>query len=333
MPTEISGLRKAAILLIALGTEASSSIVKELPDREIERVTLEVFQTESVPDEMRQTVMEECYEMGVVSRYIQAGGLTYAEEMLRGALGDSRAAEVIDRLSASLRPQQFDFLRETDAFQLANAIQDEQPQAVALVLAHLPPARSAEILARLPQRIQADVAMRIATMERTPPEVVEGVEAVLRKRLSGVMASESRAVGGMGYLVKLLTRADRTTERSVLEYLDTNSPALADELRNKMFVFEDLVQLDNQGLQRLLRDVDGKDLGIALRGATEPLRDTIFRNLSTRAAETLKEEIDTGRPVRPQQIGEAQQRIMATARRLDEAGEILIQRGGDNVGV
>jgi flagellar motor switch protein FliG len=327
---EYTGLQKCAVLLIALGTERSAAVLKELDEREIEQLTVEVVSTDQVTDQQRRQVIAECYHMGMVHHYLRTGGYTYAEEMLKEALGDAKANELIERLQVSLRAQHFGFLRNTDAFQIASVLQEEQPQTMALVLSHLPPARSAEVLTKLPIEMQSEVARRIATMEPTIPEVVEGVEAVLHKRFSGIASTDSRGVGGIDYLVKLLGRTDRTTERAVLDYMDAHSPELAEELRNKMFMFEDLANLDDQSLQRLLREVDGKDLATALRGAQENLRDAIFRNLSSRASDTLREDIETGRPMRPAQIGEAQQRIVAVARRLDEAGEIMIQRGGEN---
>jgi flagellar motor switch protein FliG len=238
--------------------------------------------------------------------------------------------EIIDRLSTGLKPQQFDFLQGTDSAQLASFIQEEQPQAIALILAHLPATRSAEVLSHLPSEIQQTVAFRIATLERTAPGVIEGVEAVLRKRLSGFINHDRSSAGGIDYLVKLLSRVDRTTERAILEHLEANAPALAEEVRNLMFVFDNLRQLDDQSMQRLLREVDSKDLAIALRTANDDLKEQIFRNLSSRAVEMLKEEIEMGKPVRQLQIVESQQKVVSIARRLDEAGEIVIQRGNEN---
>lgn len=327
---ELTGRKKAALLLIALGVENSAAVLKELDEYEVEQLAHEVATADHVPANVQQQVVAECYEMALASRYLRAGGLSYAEQMLARALGDQRAVDIISRLASSRRPQQFDFLQRTDAYQLASFLQDDHPQAIALILAHLPPARSAEVLSHLPPEIQQRVALRIATLERAAPGVIDGVEAVLRKRMSGFITNDRGTAGGVPYLVKMLSRVDRSVERSILEHLEAHAPALAEEVRNQMFVFENLLQLDDVSMQRLLRDVDSKDLAVALRAASEALKDAIFRNLSTRAAEMLREEIEMGRPVRQRQIGEAQQKIVAIARRLDEAGEIIIQRGNEN---
>jgi flagellar motor switch protein FliG len=327
---DLTGRQKAALLLIALGVEYSSAVLKELGEHEVEQLAVEVIAADHVPEKLQQDVVAECYQMALANRFLRVGGFSYAERMLARALGDQRAVAIIDRLASSMRPQRFEFLQGTDAFQLASFIQDEQPQAIALILAHLSPARSAEVLAHLPPETQRSVALRIATLERTAPGVIEGVEAVLRKRLSGFISNDRTSAGGVAYLVKMLTRVDRPTERAILDHLESTAPALAEEVRNQMFVFENLLQLDDQSMQRLLRDVDSKDLAIALRAASENLKEAIFRNLSSRAAEMLKEEIEMGRPVRQRQIGEAQQQVVSIARRLDEAGEIVIQRGNEN---
>lgn len=327
---DVTGRKKAALLLIALGVDSSSAVLKELRDHEVEQLALEVMAAENVPEKLQRDVVAECYQMALANQFLAAGGYHYAERLLARALGEPQAVEIIDRLAAGLRPAQFDFLSGTDAFQLASSIQDEQPQAIALILAHLPPARSAEVLTHLPTEVQQNVALRIATLERTAPGVVEGVEAVLRKRLAGFITSQRSSAGGVAYLVKLLSKSGRDTERAILSHLESISPALAEEVRNQMFVFENLQFLDDQSMQRLLREVDSKDLAVALRSAGDELREQIFRNLSSRASEMLREEIEMGRPVRQQQIVEAQQKVVSAARRLDEAGEIVIRRGGEN---
>lgn len=329
--SKLTGRQKAAILLITLGTEVSANVLRQLKESEIEQLTLEVFNTEAVTDDVRRSVLEEGYQMGLAHRFISSGGYSYAQELLSRALGSEKATEVISRLAASMRPHHFDFLKDTDPAQLATFIQDEQPQAIALILAHLPPTMAARVLASLPPEQQADVAMRIATMERTPPEVIEGVETVLRRRLSSILTSDYSSVGGVEYLVKILTNVDRSTERVIIDYLTEQSPELADEVLKQMFVFDNLTQLDDASLQRVLREVDPRDLSRALRGASDELRERIFKNLSSRAAEMLREDMEVSGPVRRRQVEEAQQRIVTIVRRLEESGDIVVQRGSDDV--
>ena len=329
--TKLTGRRKAAMLLIALGSELSAEVLKHFPETDIETLTVEVFNLEKISEDSKDRVLEECYQMALARKFITSGGADYARQMLEKALGKQKADELLDRLATALRPQPFDFLRETDPVQLASFIQGEHPQTIAFVLAHLNPLRASAVLTHLPPDLQPDVAMRIATMDRTPPDVVAQVEDVLRARLSTPLTDELRSVGGIEFLVKVLTNADRWTEKTILDSLDEADPELAAEVRKLMFTFENLVRLDSRSLQRVLREVDGKDLALALRGASEELRQHIFRNLSTRAAEMLKEEIDTSGPVRLRQVQAAQQRVVSIVRRLDEAEEIVIQRGGDDV--
>jgi flagellar motor switch protein FliG len=328
---KLTGRQKAAVLLIALGPDNSANVLKRLREPEIEEITLEILSMEQVSDELRRAVIQEGYNMALASRYLSTGGLHYAEDMLNRALGPEKAGEFISRIAATLRPQHFAFLRETDPQQLASFLQEEQPQAIALILAHLPPLHAARVLAALPADVQPEVAMRVATMERTLPEVIEGVEAVLRQRLSRLLTSDYSVAGGVDSLVKILGNVDRHTERGILEYLDAHDPELAEEVRKQMFSFENLIELDDQGLQRVLREVDARDLALALRGANEQLKERIFRNISARAAEMLQEDMAVSGPVRRLQVEEAQQRIVNVARRLEQTGEIVIQRGADDV--
>ncbi|MCC7106572.1 MAG: flagellar motor switch protein FliG [Chloroflexi bacterium] len=328
---KLTGKEKAAVLLITLGPDISSRVLQQLRESEIEQLTMEIVVAEDVPSEVRHQVITECFQSGLTGRQIKSGGLAYAQEILLRALGDDKTRDIMSRLAASMRPSHFEFLLDTDPTQLASFIQDEQPQAIALILAHLPAQMASRILANLPADLQADVAMRIATMERTPPEVIEGVENVLRRRLSSVLTSEYSTAGGVDYLVKILTNVDRATQRPIIDYLEKQSPLLAEEVLKQMFVFDNLSQLDDQSLQKVLRQVEQKDLALALRGATESLRERIFRNLSSRAAEMLREDMDAAGPVRLRQVEEAQQKVVTVVRRLEEAGEIVMQRDGGDV--
>lgn len=325
------GKEKAAILLIALGPEVSANVLKQMRENEIEALTMQVFSTETVKEEVRKDVLNDCYGMALAQGYLSNGGAAYAEEMLSKAVGAEKAAEIMARLISSVRPRHFDFLKDTDPYQLVTFIQDEQPQAIALILSHLPALTAAKILAILQPEQRAEVALRIATMERTPPEVIEGVESVLRRRVSTILQSDYSTAGGVEHLAALLANVDRSTERVILDHLDKNAPELATEVRKLTFTFENLIQLDDPSIQRILREVDAKDLAMALRGIADELREKIFKNLSSRAAEMLREDINVSGPVRMRQVEEAQQRIVAIVRRLEESGDLVIQRGTEDV--
>jgi flagellar motor switch protein FliG len=327
----MKGREKAAILLIALGPEIGANVLKQMREQEIEQLTMSVFTTEAVKEETRKEVLHDCYAMALAQGYLSNGGAAYAEEMLSKALGPEKAAEIMARLISSVRPRHFDFLKDTDPFQLVTFIQDEQPQAIALILSHLPAQTAAKILAILQPEQRAEVALRIATMERTPPEVIEGVEAVLRRRVSTILQSDYSMAGGVEHLASLLASVDRSTERVILDHLDKNAPELAAEVRKLTFTFDNLIQLDDPSLQRVLREVDAKDLAMALRGVADELRDKIFKNLSSRAAEMLKEDINASGPVRMRQVEESQQRIVGIVRKLEESGDLVVQRGNDDV--
>lgn len=331
MSVRLNGRTKAATLLIALGPEISAGVMKQLRDSEVEQLALEIVSAEQIPSEIRRQVLAECFQLGLTSRPADAGGFGYAQEVLRRALGDHTAGVVLARVAATLRPNRFDFLLDTDPTQLAGFVQDEQPQAIALILAHLPPQMAARVLAALPVDARADVATRIATMERTPPEVLDGVEAVLRRRVSKVITTEYSSAGGVEYLVQILTHVERGVQRPILEHLEQHNPLLAEEVLKQMFVFENLTQLDDQAIQKVLRQVEQRDLALALRGASDELRERIFRNLSTRAGEMLREDMETGGPVRRSQVEEVQQKIVTVVRRLEEAGEITTQRDSNDV--
>jgi len=324
----MSGQRKAAALLIALGSELSAAVLKHLPERVVEKVTLEIFGTERIPQDVKAEVLDECIEMARAQGYISSGGMEYAKQMLTQALGPQRANETLEKLVANLRSAPFDFVRLTDPTQLVGFIQGERPQTIALVLSHLPPTSAASILARLDSDVQAEVALRIATMERTTPEAVNQVEQALKKKLSSVLSQNYSSVGGVDFLVKVLSQVNRATEKTIIQSLEMSDPALAEEVRKHMFVFEDLVKLDDRSIQRLLREIDSKDLALALRGVGEDVKEKVFKNMSSRAAQMLREDMEVAGPVRLRTVEDAQQRIVAVVRRLDEAEEIVIARGG-----
>jgi flagellar motor switch protein FliG len=327
----MKGRQKAAALLIAMGAEVSSDVLKHFKETDIETLTFEIFQLEKITEETKSQVLEECYQMAVARDFITSGGADYAREMLVRALGKDKAQEIIERMAASRRPQLFGFARDSDPAQLAQFVGSEHPQTIALILSHLQATQAAQTMVHLAPDLRTEVALRIATMDRTPPEVVEQVEEVLKRKLSTVISRDFTSVGGTQFLVNMLTTVDRGTEKQILEFLDGANAELAAEVRKMMFVFDDLVRLDDRSLQRVLRDVDSKDLSLAMRGTGEELQERIFRNQSTRAAQALREEMEIGGPVRLRQVEEAQQRIVNIVRRLEDAEEIVVQRGGEDV--
>ena len=325
---DYTGIQKAAILLIALGPERSADIFKHLKEDEIEELTLEIANTRSVSPQVKEDVLNEFYQICLAQQYIAEGGIGYAKELLDKALGEDRAKEVITKLTASLQVRPFEFVRKTDPSQLLNFIQDEHPQTIALILSYLPSAQASMVVSALPPEKQADVAKRIAMMDRTSPDVIKEVERVLEKKLSSLVNQDYTIVGGVDAIVNILNTVDRTTEKHIMESLEIEEPELADEIRKKMFVFEDILLLDDRAIQRVLRDVDNADLGVALKAANEEVQNVIFKNLSKRLAAMIKEDMEFMGPVRMKDVEEAQQKVVSVIRKLEDSGEIVISRGG-----
>ncbi|MBO4889570.1 MAG: flagellar motor switch protein FliG [Lachnospiraceae bacterium] len=324
----MSGVQKAAILLIALGPERSAMIFKHLKEEEIEELTLEIANTRSVTPQIKEAVIEEFYQVCLAQQYIAEGGINYAKELLEKSFGNEKAVDVITKLTASLQVKPFEFVRKTDATQLFNFIQDEHPQTIALILSYLPASQSALIVSALPPDRQADVAKRIAVMDRTSPDVIKEVEKVLESKLASLVNQDYTIIGGVDAVVDILNTVDRGTEKHIMETLEIEEPELADEIRKKMFVFEDILLLDDRAIQRVLRDVDNNDLATALKGANEQVQNAIFNNLSKRLATMIKEDMEFMGPVRMKDVEEAQQKIVSVIRKLEDAGEIVISRGG-----
>lgn len=325
---ELTGRQKAAILLISLGPEVSAQVFKHLREDEIEQLTLEIANVRKVDSEEKDKILSEFHQIAVAQEVISQGGITYAREILQKALGDTKAMDIINRLTANLQVRPFDFARKADPSQILNFIQNEHSQTIALVLAYLEPTQAAMILSALPQERQADVAKRIALMDSTSPEVITQVEQVLEQKLSATVTQDYTQAGGIEAIVAVLNGVDRGTERTILDSLEIQDPELAEEIKKRMFVFEDIATLDNRSIQRVIRDVENADLQLALKVASEEVRETVFRNMSKRMADTFKEEMEFMGPVRLRDVEEAQSRIVATIRRLEEAGEIIIARGG-----
>ena len=325
---EYNGIQKAAILLITLGPELSADLFKHLKDEEIEELTLEIANTRSVSAQVKEDVLNEFYQVCLAQQYIAEGGIGYAKELLDRALGNEKAQEVITKLTASLQVRPFEFVRKTDPSQLLNFIQDEHPQTIAMILAYLTSAQAAMVIGSLPPEKQADVAKRIALMDRTSPDVIKEVESVLERKLSSLVNQDYTIVGGVDAIVNILNTVDRSTEKHIMENLEIEEPELADEIRKKMFVFEDILLLDDRAIQRVLRDVENSDLAVALKSANEEVQNVIFKNLSKRLAAMIREDMEFMGPVRMKDVEEAQQKIVSVIRKLEDAGEIVISRGG-----
>ncbi len=325
---DLSGVQKAAILLIALGPEMSSTVFQHLKDEEIEELTLEIANTRSVSSELKEEVLNEFYQVCLAQQYIAEGGIGYARELLEKSFGNEKAQDVITKLTASLQVRPFEFIRKTDPGQILNFIQDEHPQTIAMILSYLPGAQAALIVGALPPEKQADVAKRVAMMDRTSPDVIKEVENVLERKLSSLINQDYTIVGGVDAIVEILNSVDRGTEKHIMESLEIEEPELADEIRKKMFVFEDILLLDDRAIQRVLREVENSDLSIALKGANEEVQNVIFKNLSKRLAAMIKEDMEFMGPVRMKDVEEAQQKIVNIIRQLEDSAEIVISRGG-----
>ncbi|WP_416198046.1 MAG: flagellar motor switch protein FliG [Sporanaerobacter sp.] len=328
---QLTGKEKAAILLIALGPQMSAEIFKHLNEEEIEELTLEIANMRMVSPEEKQEVIEDFYQLCLAQEYISEGGINYAKEVLERALGEDKAVDIINRLTSSLQVRPFEFVRKADPNQLLNYIQNEHPQTIALILSYLSPSQAAQILSSLPQEKQAEVLRRIAIMDSTSPEVVKEIERVLETKFSNIVSQDFTVAGGVQTVVDILNSVDRGTEKYIMEELDIKDAELSDEIRKRMFVFEDIVGLDNRSIQRIIREVDNSQWAVALKSASEEVKEAIFANMSKRLVEMIKEDIEFMGPVRLKDIEEAQQNIVNVIRRLEEEGEIITPRGGDEI--
>ena len=320
-----------AIVLISMGSDLSSQVLKyDFYQEDIERITEAITQLGKIPKSVRENVLEEFKELRQAKAYIIQGGIKYAQELLEKTVGHQRAQDIIKKLTWEANTIPFASLRKTDPLYLFNFIREEHPQTIAMILSYLEPEKAAQILSSLPKEMQSDIARRIAVMDRSNPEVVKEVEKVLETRLASVVKQGQMVIGGIPSIVEILNMSDRNTEKTILEELESKAPELADAIRKKLFVFEDIIRLDDISIQRILREVDGKDLALALRGSGEEVRSCIYRNQSKRASEMLKEELDYMGPVRLKQVEEAQAKIVKIIRTLEESGEIIISRGGED---
>lgn len=325
---DIPGKQKAAIFLASLGAEPASRVMGVLSDEEVEDLTLGLSGLEMVDSELRTTVIDEFYEMAVANKFVTHGGLDYARNLLEKTFGPERTIEILTRLQSSLQEVPFEFLKKADPSQIVSFIQDEHPQTISLILAHLPSSTSAIILSSLPNDVQSNVVTRIATMERTPPEVVREVERVLERKMAAVFSQGFTFAGGIKEVAEILNSIDRSTEKSIMGELEEQDPELADEIARLMFTFDDVVYVEDGGIQKALREVESKDLALALKSANDEVKNKVLGNMSERAKEMILEEIEFMGPVRLRNVEEAQQKIVAVIRRLEEAGELIIEGRG-----
>ncbi|KEI02075.1 flagellar motor switch protein FliG [Clostridium botulinum] len=328
---KLTGVQKAAILFITLGPDAASGIIKQLPDPDIQKITYEIANISSVKQDQRTEILQEFIEMNKAKDYIIEGGFEYARNLLGKALGKQRAKEILEKVTeATQQYRPFAIARKADAHQLLNVISNEHPQTIALILCYLQADKSAQIMGELPEDIQWEVAYRIASMDNTSPMVIKEIEKVLNSKLSSVVRTDMTTLGGVETIVDILNQVDRTTEKNITEGLERQDPELAEKIKQSMFVFEDIITLDDVSIQRVLREVETKDLALALKGCSEEVSECIFRNQSKRAAASLKEDIEFLGPVRLMDVEKSQQQVVSIIRRLEDAGEIIISRGGED---
>ena len=324
----LSGRQKASIFMISLGPEKSAQIMKYLSEEEIEQLTLEIASIRTIESEELKNVSKEFTELYMASHFIAQGGIDYAKEVLEKALGNEKAIEIIGHLSSNLQIKPFDFIRKTDPSQVLNFIQGEHPQTIALIMSYLEAEQAAAVLSSLPSERQTEVARRIAIMDSTSPEIIREVENTLEKKISTLGTQDYTSAGGINSIVEILNHVDRSTEKTILETLEVQDPVLSEEIKKLMFVFEDIIKMDDRSIQLVLREVEGKDLALALKGSNEDVQEKVKKNMSQRAAEMLEEEMVFLGPVRLRDVEEAQQQIVNVIRRLEDSGEIIISRGG-----
>lgn len=331
LSTELSGAQKAAILLLKLGQDHSSKVMKLLGDAEVTQITAEIVKAQTIRKEDSDLALTEFAALVVAGDHVSSGGLAAAQKLLEASLGEHRAAEILESLKQSLTKAPFEFLRNADPRQILNFLSSEHPQTIALVLAHVNPDIASMVVGGLPEDLQRDVSVRIATLDQSSPEVIAMLESQLERRLSSVVKSQASAAAadGVQTLIEILNRSDRATERSIFEGLEHHNEELADEVRSRMFVFEDIVTLDDRAVQLVLRQVDAKELATALKGVRAEVKQKIMRNMSERAAQNLEEEIVLLGAVKMKTVEEAQGAIVRVIRALEESGQVVVTRGTD----
>lgn len=325
---QLTGRQKAAIVLLSLSQDAAAQILRFLDEAKIQQLTIELANLKSIKPQLRRAVLQEFFDLCTAQQYVLQGGIDYAHQILERALGAHKASEILSRITSAMGSVPFAFMKNMDPSQVLSFLEAESPQTIALVLAHLKPEMAAQVMSGLPPELQAETSRRIATMDHTAPDVIREVEKVLEQRMSSLGSERAQAVGGVKALVDVINKVDRGTEKAILDRLERDDPELVDEIKKLMFVFEDIALLDDRTIQTILREIDMKDLTLALKAAGEEVQARIFKNMSERAAAMLKEDMEFMGPVRLRLVEEAQQRIVNVIRRLEDAGEIVIARGG-----
>jgi flagellar motor switch protein FliG len=330
MASDLPGVRKAAVLLISLDQEKAAEILKRLPPEAVEEVSREIASLGEVPNVARRDVFNEFYTLALANSYVSEGGLEYAKTLLKKSLSEEDAKRIIHQVTQQVQTTPFSFLQKAESENLLTFIQDEHPQTIALILAHLPAQKASEILVGLPSQKQIEVVKRVANMEQTNPEVIKEVERGLEHRLSDIVSQTFEKAGGVDTVAEILNLADRSTEKGIMEGLEAEDPDLVEQIRRLMFVFEDILLVNDKGIQSVLKEVDNEELALALKTASEELKQKIFKNMSERAAQLIQEDMQYMGPVRVSDVESAQQKIVDIVRRLEDAGEIIIAgRGGE----
>ncbi len=328
---DYTGVTKVAALLLSVGPETAGLILKHMQREQVEEVTREIASLGPVPREKREAIVEEFYNVALARQYAAEGGLGYARAVLLRALPKDEANRVMQQIEHQVQQQPFSFLQKAESENLLTFMQDEHPQTIALILAHLPSSKGSEILAGLPPAKQIEVVTRVANMEQTNPEVIREVEMGLEQRLSGIVSQQFQKVGGVEAVAEMLNLAGRATEKGILETLEADDPDLVEQIRRLMFVFEDILLINDKGIQAVLKEIDNEELALALKTASEDMKNKIFGNMSERAATLIREDMEYMGPVRLSDVEAAQQRIVDVVRRLEDAGEIIISgRGGES---
>jgi len=320
--------QKAAQIIISLGTDTASSIYKHLQEEEVEKLTYEITRQQSVSPEIADEVVEEFYDLCVAQKVYLEGGITYAKNVLEKAYGVQQGSALLERVTKTLRTKAFEFIRKADYKSLMNMMMNEHPQTIALILSYARADQASSIIAELPENIKVDVVERIARMDRTSPEVIRQVEAILEKKFESIVSVDLLEIGGVNYIAEIMNKIDRGTEIHIFDELGRKDPKLTEEIRKRMFIFEDITTLDSMSIQRFLREVDTKDMAVALKGSNREVSAIIFENMSQRMGETIKSEIEYLHNVRVRDVEDAQQKIVAIIRRLEEEGEIVVTKGG-----
>ncbi|MDN5342307.1 flagellar motor switch protein FliG [Oceanotoga sp. DSM 15011] len=325
---ELNGIKKSAILLVLMGSDRAGKVLKKLNDTDVEQLTLEIANLEKIEEPIKENILAEFFEFAKVKEFINKGGVEYAKQLLENAFGPDKAIEIIEKLVSNLQVKPFDFLRKIDVAQMVNVLQNEHPQTVALVLCYLPPVTSSQVIANLPESLQVDVIKRISVMNSATPDVVKEIESKMKDRLSTFTVQTFSQVGGIEVSAEIMNSIDRVVSKNIFDRLSERDPKLSEEIRKRMFVFEDIVKLDDRAVQRIAREIETKDLTLSLKGASEEVKEKMFSNISKRAGQIIKEELEFMGPVRVKDVDEAQQRIVNIIRKLEESGEIIIGGGG-----